>query len=101
MTTSRCEVSDVKYTPGTPFDHIESTYEYLTLLAGTIEESIREVDQEMAQSTGRRREGFQLALFTLSRLEVHVRTSRRLVKNLGVLRRLLLSQAEEKQALEV
>lgn len=91
----------MKYTQDTPFDHIESAYEYLTLLGGTIEESIREVDQEMARSTGRQREGFQLALFTLSRLEVHVRTGRRLVKNLGVLRRLLIGQAEEEEPIEV
>lgn len=89
------------YEPDTPFDHIESTYEYLTLLGGTIEESIREVEQEMARAADRRKEGFQLALYTLSRLELHVRTIRRLVRNLGVLRWLLLSQAEAKQAVEV
>jgi hypothetical protein len=90
------------YSPATPFDHIEGTHEYLTLLGETIEESTREVEEELARSAGRRREGFQLALYTLARLEAHVRTSRRLVKNLGVLRRLLVSQAaEESRALEV
>src|SRR5712664_1773212 len=86
----------MSYAPDTPFDHIEGTYEYLKLLGQTIEESTREVMEQMAGCAGRRREGFQLALYTLSRLEAHVRTSRRLVKNLGVLRRLLVSEAEER-----
>jgi hypothetical protein len=80
----------------TPFDDIEVTYEYLTLLSRTIKESTREVAEEMSGCVGRRREGFELALYTLSRLEAHVCTSRRLVKNLGLLRRLLVSEAEDR-----
>jgi hypothetical protein len=80
----------------TPFDNIESSYEYVSLLAEAIEVALAEVgaDIALAGSDGadRRKEALQLVLFKMNKLKGHVTSSRRILNDLRTLRRLLLEE---------
>jgi len=80
----------------TPFDNIESSHEYVTLLAEAIEISLAEVEADLAlagaDGADRRREALQLVLFKLTRLKGHMTSSRRILNDLRSLRRLLLEE---------
>jgi hypothetical protein len=84
------------YRPETPFDSIESAHEYLTLLAGVIAETRVEVEADSAllsePSLVRRHDAMLVVGYKLERLECHVAASRRLLNDLRLLRRLLLSE---------
>jgi hypothetical protein len=86
----------VSYESETPFDNIESSHEYVALLAEAIEEARREVDSEIAlaedQEAERRKEALLLVAFNLSKLEVHIKSSRRILNDLRSLRRLLMAE---------
>jgi hypothetical protein len=86
----------VNYQSETPFDNIESSHEYVALLAEAIEEARREVDAEIAlaeqEEAERRKEALLLVSFNLSRLEVQIKSSRRILNDLRTLRRLLLAE---------
>ena len=57
----------------TPFDNIESSHEYVSLLAEAIEEAIAEVEADIAlagaDGAERRKEALQLVLFNLNKLQ--------------------------------
>jgi hypothetical protein len=80
----------------TPFDNIESSYEYVALLAEAIEVALVEVgdDITLAASDGadRRKEALQLVLFNMKKLKGHMTSSRRILNDLRTLRRLLLEE---------
>lgn len=81
----------------TPFDNIESSHEYVTLLAEAVEVAISEVDADLALASSdgadnRRVQALQLALFNLSKLRSHMSSSRRILNDLRTLRRLLLRE---------
>jgi hypothetical protein len=80
----------------TPFDNIESSHEYVTLLAEAIEISLAEVEADLAlagaDEADRRREALQLVLFKMTRLKGHMTSSRRILNDLRTLRRLLLEE---------
>ena len=80
----------------TPFDNIESSHEYVSLLAEAIRTALTEVQADIAlagaDSADRRREALQLVSFKLGKLEGHVTTSRRILNDLRSLRRLLLEE---------
>ena len=80
----------------TPFDNIESSHEYVTLLAEAIEISLAEVEADLAlagaDGADRRREALQLVLFKMTRLKGHMTSSRRILNDLRTLRRLLLEE---------
>ena len=84
------------YRPETPFDSIESAQEYLALLAEVIAETREEVEADAALLTvpgvARRRDVMLLVGYKLERLDSHVAVSRRLLNDLRLLRRLLLSE---------
>ncbi len=86
----------VSYDPETPFDSIEGSQEYVSLLAEAIEEARKDVDAdiEAAISDGadRRREALQLVGYNLAKLDLHITTSRRILNDLRTLRRLLLDE---------
>src|SRR5262245_57681227 len=90
----------MSYSPETPFDSIESSHEYVALLAETIEEVRRDVEAEIEQTTGdsaeRRREALRLVCYNLNRLSLHITSSRRILNDLRSLRRLL--HGERKQS---
>ena len=80
----------------TPFDNIESSHEYVTLLTEAIEISLAEVEADLAlagaDGADRRREALQLVLFKMTRLKGHMTSSRRILNDLRTLRRLLLEE---------
>ena len=79
-----------------PFDSIESAQDFMGLLSEAIEEAIRDVkeDRETGIKEGqeRRVEAVNLALYKLKSLNEHVDKSRRLLKDLHSLRRILVSE---------
>ena len=86
----------------TPFDSIESSHQYVALLAQAIDEAKRDVEGDiamaMADGADRRREALQLVLYNLTKLESHMGASRRILNDLRILRRLLLDERELKEA---
>lgn len=80
----------------TPFDNIESSHEYVSLLAKAVEEAVAEVDADIALASdteaGRRKEALQLVRFHLNKLSGHMTSSRRILNDLRTLRRLLLEE---------
>ncbi len=86
----------------TPFDNIESSHQYVALLAQAIEEARADVEGDialaMADGADRRREALQLVVYNLSKLESHMSASRRILNDLRTLRRLLLDERALKEA---
>ncbi len=82
--------------PVTPFDNIESSHEFVSLLAHAVEEAVAEVEADIATATEadarRRTEALQLVHFHLSKLSGHMAASRRILNDLRTLRRLLLEE---------
>ena len=80
----------------TPFDSIESSHQYVALLAQAIEEVKLDVAGDIALAIAdradRRREALQLVLYNLTKLESHMSASRRILNDLRTLRRLLLDE---------
>ena len=80
----------------TPFDNIESSHEYVRLLAEAVDEALAEVRSDVAlaqsESAQRRREALQLVHFKLSKLSANLASSRLLLNDLRTLRRLLLDE---------
>jgi len=77
----------------TPFDSIEGALEYVGLLREAIDVAKKAVEQEKARTGSdalRRLEALQLVGYKLDRLGWHMDSSRRLLKDLRMLRRLLL-----------
>jgi hypothetical protein len=79
-----------------PFDSIESTQEYMNILAETILEVTKELhrDHELALQAGleRRTKAIELAMFKLKMLGCYVHKSRRTLNDLRTLRRLILNE---------
>jgi len=90
--------------PETPFDNIESSHEYVSLLADAVRVSIEEVEADIAQAEAdrakRRLEALQLVHFKLTRLEVNMNNSRVILNDLRSLRRLLLDERTLPKALK-
>lgn len=82
--------------PQTPFDNIESSHEYVRLLAEAIQEAMAEVQADMALATSdgasRRVQALQLVHFNIAKLNGHIVSSRRILNDLRMLRRLLLDE---------
>jgi hypothetical protein len=82
----------------TPFDNIEASLEYVSLLAEAVTEAITEVEAAIAlaaaegPAAGRRKEVLQLIHFNLTKLAKHMTSSRRILNDLRSLRRLLLDE---------
>jgi hypothetical protein len=80
----------------TPFDNIESSHEYVVLLADAIRDAMAEVEADIAlagvDGANRRKEALQLVHFNLSKLNGHMSASRRILNDLRTLRRLLLDE---------
>ena len=86
----------VSYQAETPFDDIESSHEYVALLADALEEARRDVEEEirMAERDGadRRKQALLLVSYNLAKLNLHITSSRRILNDLRTLRRLLLAE---------
>jgi hypothetical protein len=92
------ESGDLKmsHRPETPFDNIESSHEYVKLLAEAIEVSLAEVEADLAlagaDGADRRSQALQLVVFKMNKLQGHMNSSRRILNDLRTLRRLLLEE---------
>lgn len=86
----------------TPFDNIESSHQYVALLAEAIAEARMDVQSDVAMAIAdgadRRRAALQLVLYNLTKLETHMSASRRILNDLRTLRRLLLDERALKEA---
>jgi len=80
----------------TPFDSIESSHEYVRLLAEAVEATLAEVETDISLAgvagADRRMEALQLVHFKLDKLRGHMTQSRRILNDLRTLRRLLLEE---------
>jgi hypothetical protein len=80
----------------TPFDNIESSHEYVAMLADAVETAITEIEADIAlagaDSADRRLQALQLVLFNMNKLRNHMTSSRRILNDLRTLRRLLLEE---------
>ena len=75
-----------------PFESIESAQEFIALLADTIEEARREIEEERERldaADERRRQAWLIALHKVKTLAFHVQRSHRALNDLKTLRRLL------------
>jgi hypothetical protein len=90
--------------PETPFDNIESSHEYVGMLAEAIEEAQASIEDEIGLALGegaaRREQALKLVAFKLAKLSEHVAQSRRILNDLRTLRRLLLAERRQPAALE-
>ena len=79
----------------TPFDSLESAHEYIGLLCESLKEARRDIEEDIDSAAGgeaaRRLEALRLVSYKLDRLEGHLENSRRILNDLRMLRRLLLS----------
>jgi hypothetical protein len=86
----------MSYRPETPFDSIESAEQFVALLIEAIEESRRDVDADIALAEGSRSERSKKALKLVSanlmKLRQYMTASRRILKHLRTLHRLLLQE---------
>ena len=92
----------VGYEPETPFDSIEGSHEYVAMLAEALAEARRDIDAEIAlaerEGAERRKEALILVSYNLTKLNLHITTSRRILNDLRTLRRLLLEERESLSA---
>ncbi len=86
----------MSYRSETPFDSIESSHEYISMLSDAIAEALADVQADIASADAadapRRKEALQLVSFNLSKLDAHISSSRRILNDLRTLRRLLLEE---------
>jgi hypothetical protein len=82
-----------------PFESIESAQEYFQYLTEAVLEAKDSVASDIAAHSSpelrRRQDALRLALYKLERLELHTKSSRRLLNDLRTLRRLLLEERTE------
>jgi hypothetical protein len=82
----------------TPFDSIESSHEYVSLLSQAIDEAMQSIEAEIAlaasESASRRGEALKIVAFKLAKLKEHITSSRRILNDLRTLRRLLLAERQ-------
>lgn len=82
--------------PGTPFDSIEGSHEYVAMLAEALDEARRDIESEVAvaehDGAERRKEALLLVSYNLAKLNLHITASRRILNDLRTLRRLLLAE---------
>jgi hypothetical protein len=87
---------DVSEEAETPFDSIEGSHEYVALLAESLEEARRDVEEEIAlaerDGAERRKQALLLVSYNLAKLNLHITSSRRILNDLRTLRRLLLAE---------
>ncbi|PYV90034.1 MAG: hypothetical protein DMG05_11680 [Acidobacteria bacterium] len=79
----------------TPFDSIESALEYMNLLLEATRESQEQVETEIVRTDSRlarRKQALQLVSHKLAKLSSHIATSRCILNDLRMLRRLLLEE---------
>jgi hypothetical protein len=88
--------SVMSYQPETPFDNIESAQEYVNYLLEATQEAHKQIEMEIERTANvklaRRQQALQLVSYKLAKLASHITISRRILKDLRTLRRLLLEE---------
>ncbi len=83
-----------------PFESIESTHEFFTLLAEIVSDTKKDINSDVERESNgqpsRRAEALRLAAYHLDKLEIHVSKSRRILNDLRSIRRLLLEERAPK-----
>ena len=81
------------------FDTIESAHQYVQLLAEVLSDVRNDLANESSSQQGaqfpRRLDAMRLALYNLEKLQVHMKSSSRILNDLRSLRRLLLEERHE------
>jgi hypothetical protein len=101
---STSDNTDLGQTSGNenPFSTIESAQEFVKLLTKAVDEAKRELESQVekpaASDSSRRLDALRIALYTLGKLESHMRHSGRILNDLRTLRRLLLAEREDNSA---
>jgi hypothetical protein len=84
------------YQSETPFDNIDSAFEYVAQLLDATREAQAEIKAEMSRAAdpdmARRKQALQLVNYKLETLSTHMVASRRILNDLRMLRRLLLEE---------
>jgi len=83
-----------------PFSTIESAQEFVKLLTKAVCDAERELETHVESESGlelsRRLDALRVALYSLNKLEAHMRQSSRILNDLRTLRRLLLPEGATK-----
>ena len=86
----------MNHASASPFDSIESAYEFVSLFSDSVADAKRDIEtdiqREMKANTERRLDALRLAAYNLDKLEVHLNKSRRILNDLRSLRRLLFEE---------
>ena len=79
------------------FESLESAHGFVALLADTVAEAKRELEADVQRESNpsRRQDALRVALYSLSKLELHVNRASRILNDLRTLRRLLLEERRE------
>jgi hypothetical protein len=84
---------------GSLFDTIESSHQYVQLLADVVSEVRKDLENEARSEPGaqfpRRFDAIRLALYNLDKLHFHMKVASRILNDLRSLRRLLLEERQE------
>ena len=91
----------MKHHPETPFDNIENAQDYITLLLEATKEALDEIEAEFQRANTkqleRRKQAMQMVSYKLNTLTSHLTTSRRILNDLRMLRRLLLEERQTRE----
>lgn len=80
----------------TPFDTIESAHDFVMLLSEVVEQAKQEVDKDLQLEANfkstRHRDALLIASYNLTKLQMHMKNSGRILNDLRSLRRLLYAE---------
>lgn len=82
------------------FESLESAHGFVTLLAESIADTKRELENDVQRESRdtRRLDALRIALYNLEKLEVHVNRTSRILNDLRTLRRLLFEERSTSKA---
>jgi hypothetical protein len=96
--TSDSKDLDLSSESENPFSTIESAQDFVKLLTKAIREAKQELaalaERETASEASRRLDALRISLYSVTKLEVHMHHSSRILNDLRTLRRLLLAERE-------
>lgn len=86
----------MNYQPGSPFDSIESAYDFVKILSLVVAETKQDIDADIKRESAlrlpRRLDALRVAFYSLEKLELHMNKSCRILNDLRSLRRLLFEE---------
>ncbi len=92
----------MKHHPETPFDSIENAQDYIALLLEATKEALDDIEAEIQRAETelleRRKQAMQMVSYKLNTLSSHLTTSRRILNDLRMLRRLLMEERQTREA---